>query len=65
VTGQPQPEPVSCGNNIQEDSRDAPYLSPGTLPPSYSAIYDIEPDPPSDLQLPSPFLTFTPFFSPQ
>jgi len=26
-------------NNIQEDSRDAPYLSPGTLEPSYSPVY--------------------------
>lgn len=32
-------------NNIQEDSRDALFLSPGTLPPSYSPIYDVEPDP--------------------
>jgi len=46
-------------NSIQEDSRDTPYPSPGTLPPSYSSIYEVEPDlievdPPSDPQLHSP-----------
>jgi len=46
-------------NSIQENTRDAPYLSPGTLPSSYSPIYEVEPDSievylPSDPQLPSP-----------
>jgi len=46
-------------NSIQEDPRETPYLSPGTLPPSYTPIYEVEPDltevdPPSDPQLYSP-----------
>jgi len=43
-------------SNIQEDTRDAPYLSPRTLPPSYTPVYEVEPDsnPPSDPQLLSP-----------
>lgn len=32
-------------NNIQEDPRDTPYLSPRTLPPSYTPIYEPEADP--------------------
>lgn len=41
-------------NSIQKDPRDTPYLSPGTLPPSYTPVYELEADPTEVAPSPDP-----------